>query len=102
MMNQKHVGHEGSTDVLTFDLGVEEASPSLEGDIAISVDTARREGENLGHSVEAELALYAVHGVLHLLDYRDDESHSAVKMHEMEDQILKSLGLGAVYSNSGP
>jgi probable rRNA maturation factor len=99
-MNQKHLHHEGPTDVLTFDLRDEDTDCGLEGEIALSVETARREGESIGHGVEAELALYAVHGVLHLLDYRDDAKDVAASMHAMEDRILGSLGLGAVYASS--
>ena len=98
-MNRKHLNHEGPTDVLTFDLREEEANADLEGEIALSVDTARREGESFGHGFEAELALYAVHGVLHLLSYRDDGKEAAAAMHVMEDQILESIGLGAIYAS---
>lgn len=99
-MNQKHLSHEGPTDVLTFDLRDEGADCDLEGEIALSVETAGREAESLGHSLDAELALYAVHGVLHLLNYQDDSRDAAATMHEMEDRILGSLGLGAVYASA--
>lgn len=99
-MNAEHLGHEGPTDVLTFDLREEGAEGGVEGEIAVSVDTARREAESLGHSVEAELALYAVHGVLHLLDYQDDTLDAASVMHQTEDRILELLGLGPVFASS--
>lgn len=97
VMNEQHLGHEGPTDVLTFDLR-EQGTCDLEGEIALSVDTARREGREREHSVETELALYSVHGVLHLLGYDDHTKVAAARMHDMEDRILESLGLGAVFA----
>jgi probable rRNA maturation factor len=100
LMNEKHLGHEGPTDVLTFDLREGSAEADIEGEIALSVDTARREAEKHSHGVEAELALYAVHGVLHLLQYQDDNAQAATLMHETEDRILDTLGLGAVFASA--
>ena len=100
LLNEKHLGHMGPTDVLTFNLQDGGVNAILEGEIALSVDTARREAERHGHGVEAELALYAVHGVLHLLEYQDDTPKAASRMHETEDRILDSLGLGSIYASS--
>lgn len=52
------------TDVLSFPMN----DPVLLGDIAISVDSAERQNDNL----DAELAFLAVHGCLHLLGYEDE------------------------------
>lgn len=97
-MNETYLQHEGPTDVLTFDLR-DTADSLLEGEIVISADTARRESTARGHSPEAELALYAVHGVLHLLGYDDKSPESAARMHEMEDQIFRQMGLHPVYDS---
>lgn len=97
-LNKKHLGHPGSTDVLTFDLS--DGGAEIEGEIVISLDTARREAKRRGHSASAEAALYAVHGVLHLLGYDDHEPRRAARMHRMEDEILASVGLRAVYASS--
>ncbi len=70
---------------------------SVEGEIVVSADTAAREARGRGHSFEAELALYAVHGTLHLLGYDDDNEQAAARMHELEDEILGAIGVGAVY-----
>ena len=96
-LNELHLGHAGPTDVLTFDLR-DAAGLPIEGEIAVSVDTARREAKRLGHDRDVELALYAVHGVLHLLGYRDDAGFRAAKMHRKEDEIMESLGWGKVYA----
>lgn len=118
-LNERHLHHKGPTDVLTFDLrdepgaapladdapdGVQSGAdnPQIEAEIVLSVDTAAREARKRGHGVRAELALYAVHGVLHLLGYDDHGAADAARMHEVEDEILAAIGLGAVYKASRP
>ncbi len=72
----------------------------VEGEIIVSADTAAREACARGHSCEAELALYAVHGTLHLLGYDDNDPGAADRMHEIEDEILTKLGVGAIYGTN--
>lgn len=96
-LNRKYLGHRGPTDVLSFDLrdGAEK-DPIIDGEIVISMETARREAKRRGHSVVAEASLYAVHGLLHLLGYDDHDPRRASKMHRVEDEILRSIKLGTV------
>ena len=138
-LNERHLHHQGPTDVLTFDLRDEPAtgvgragcgahkgrrytfraahkgrrytsvslgpvgarrtasSRVIDGEIVMSVETASREVKRLGHTVQAELALYAVHGTLHLLGYDDRTATEANLMHAVEDEILEAMGFGAVY-----
>ena len=102
VLNEKHLQHTGPTDVLTFDLRDEALdsdgeSCQIDGQIVVSVETAAREAAARGHGEEAELALYAVHGTLHLLGYNDADKAEAARMHELEDDILRSRGFGYVY-----
>lgn len=113
-LNKLHLNGEGTTDVLSFDLrddppaplvsngGPKRVAPGaadgpVEGEIVVSVDTAAREARKRGHTLEAELALYAVHGTLHLLGYDDRHEPDAARMHDLEDDILSGIGLGRVY-----
>jgi probable rRNA maturation factor len=106
-LNREHLDHEGPTDVLAFDLrdrigegrsdGIGPGGDGLEGELVISVDVAAREASRRGHGVDAEVALYAVHGTLHLLGYDDQQDEEAARMHELEDDILSSLGMGRVF-----
>ncbi len=103
-LNELHLGHKGPTDVLSFDLRDRKQDDSttftdrdVEADIVVSIDTAAREADRRGHDLSAELALYAVHGALHLLGYDDQEERGAARMHEVEDEILTSIGIGPVY-----
>ena len=102
-LNARHLNHEGPTDVLTFDLrdetdtDAESPAVDVEGDIVMSIETAAAQARQRGHGTDAEAALYAVHGVLHLLGYDDHDEWDAVRMHTVEDEILSSVGIGAVY-----
>lgn len=95
-LHERHLGQPGPTDVLSFNLS-ESDSEVLEGEVAVSVDTARREAAARGHSPEAELVLYCIHGTLHLLGFEDAQPGDAAKMHEIEDRLLTELGWGPVY-----
>ena len=105
-INETHLDHEGPTDVIAFDLRdendvranrVRNNGTPIDGEVVVCVDAARREAERRRHDVSAELALYAVHGTLHLLGYDDQSDEDAARMHEIEDDILVSIGLGPVY-----
>ena len=103
-LNQTYLHHQGPTDVLAFDLrdAVENETANvtpglLDGEIVVSVDTAAREAQARGHGLDAELALYVVHGALHLLGYDDRAEADAARMHAVEDEILASIGVGPVY-----
>ncbi|MCH7812605.1 MAG: rRNA maturation RNase YbeY [Planctomycetes bacterium] len=95
-LNEQYLGHQGPTDVLSFDLS-EPGQPGLEGEIVVSVETARREAEKRNHDVAAEVALYCLHGALHLLGYDDAQPDQARRMHETEDELLVAAGIGPVY-----
>ncbi|WP_041238214.1 rRNA maturation RNase YbeY [Gloeothece citriformis] len=67
--------------------------PLYLGDIIISIDTAKRQATEQGHSLTQELAWLAAHGFLHLLgwDHPDDESLSA--MLAQQETLLNNIGL---------
>lgn len=100
-LNERFLNHVGPTDVITFDLRESEVEGAngVDGEIIISTDTAAREALARGHEVDKELALYAVHGVLHLLGHDDADDADAAAMHVMEDEILTSLGMGRVFQS---
>lgn len=69
----------GATDVITFD----------HGEIVISTETAAENAQLYDRKLDEELALYIVHGLLHLGGYEDAEPEDARRMHELQEQILK-------------
>ncbi|WP_428386871.1 rRNA maturation RNase YbeY [Mucisphaera sp.] len=95
-LHDQYLQDPSTTDVLTFDLREDTGQP-IEGELVICVDEAERQAGELGHGVEKELLLYAVHGLLHLADYDDHDPDEAQRMHAEEDRILTAIGVGAVY-----
>ena len=79
------------TDVLAFALGAG-GTDGFDGEVIVSLDTARREAAAHGVEPAAELMLYAVHGVLHLLGYDDHTLADARRMHARAVAILEALG----------
>lgn len=96
-LNERHLGHEGPTDVLAFDLKDEPTGGTIDGQIVVSRDTAAREAAARGHDVLDEMRLYVVHGALHLAGRRDKTDADAKEMRQREEAILRSLGIGGVY-----
>lgn len=109
-LNRDYRGIDRPTDVLSFAMnegGEEEPDivyeieeeeelsglPDMLGDIIISVERAREQAEEYGHSLERELGFLFVHGFLHLLGYdHEDKEAEAVMMAKQED-VLAQVGL---------
>ncbi|MBV8585535.1 MAG: rRNA maturation RNase YbeY [Verrucomicrobia bacterium] len=71
----------GATDVITFE----------HGDVFISVETARRQAVEFGSSLEKELCLYLIHGLLHLVGFDDHSAEDAAIMNKLQAQLLERL-----------
>jgi len=99
MLHERYSKISGTTDVLTF--VQHDPHAGVEVDLAICADEAARRSADLGHSLENELALYAVHGLLHAAGFNDHNESDARSMHLQEDRILTELGIGAVYVPPG-
>jgi len=93
-LNKVYRGVDSATDVLAFPMREGEGAElnrNILGDIVISIDTARKQSEEVGHPLEDELTLLAVHGILHLLGYDDQKDDDAKIMREKEEKILSIL-----------
>ena len=89
-LNEKFRGVKEPTDVLAFPLGGEFISTeNLLGEVVISIDKAEEQARERGHSLESELALLTVHGVLHLLGYADEDEDKKKIMQAKENKILR-------------
>ena len=84
-LNKQYRNVDRPTDVLSFPLldldgdGDEFMPPELEtmlGDIVISLEKAREQSEEYGHSFEREVAFLTVHSMLHLLGYDHEKSEA--------------------------
>lgn len=108
-INLEQRGINAPTDVLSFPMfqltpGVPPAPEEVEadpgtglvplGDMVISLERARAQGEEYGHGPRRETAYLAVHSVLHLLGYDHlDEGPMKAQMRAREEAILAELGL---------
>ena len=100
-INREQRGVDRPTDVLSFPLGVDgkydiskETGCALLGDVVISLETAMRQADLYGHSLEREIGFLTVHSMLHLLGYDHETSPlEARKMREKEEQVLGELGI---------
>jgi probable rRNA maturation factor len=93
-VNEEFLGKAHETDVISFDLS---DGPRTSFELVVNVDEAVRQGRRRNHSVEAELALYVTHGLLHHLGFDDAGCEDARRMHAAEDAILEEAGFGRVY-----
>lgn len=89
-LNRDYRDLDEPTDVLSFPTGP--GAPVL-GDIAISVDTARRQAEARGAALEEELQFLALHGGLHLLGYDDVTDEGRDDMVRRMNAIAEHIGL---------
>ena len=92
-LNETYLQHQGSTDVITFDLsdGGLRRPREIDGEIVISVDMARREARRRRLPVTQELLRYAIHGTLHLCGYDDRTAAQRRRIRAAEDAVLAVL-----------
>ncbi|AHE96546.1 hypothetical protein THERU_07520 [Thermocrinis ruber] len=91
-LNKLYRNKDKPTDVLSFPIGEKVEDWLILGDIVISVDTAKRQAQELGHSLEEEIKRLLVHGLVHLLGY-DHElgGEEERKFFELEEFVLREL-----------
>lgn len=100
-LNREFRGVDRPTDVLSFALQEEtddepdilDYEDDLLGDIIISVERARDQAVEYGHSFERELVYLAVHGTLHLLGYDHEEEEDKAEMRRQEEAVMSQVGL---------
>ena len=85
-INQEYLNHDTLTDIVTFDNS--EDPKKIEGDIFISIERVKENGSVLGTSA-TELERVMVHGLLHLLGYKDKKKEDKALMTEKEDYYIK-------------
>lgn len=83
-LNRDYRGIDSATDVLSFSM--DEAQ--LWGDIYISLDTALKQAEEQGWDLEREVKFLALHGLLHLLGYNDEDEEGYNTMMQIVEKLL--------------
>lgn len=101
-INKQYRDKDRATDVISFaleEMGEDEIEivgadmPRVLGDIIISVDTAKAQAEEYGHSTNRELGFLALHGFLHLLGYDHMTKEDEEIMFTKQRDILEKYGL---------
>lgn len=100
-LNLEFRGKDRPTDVLSFPLlegdalaaEPEAGMPRMLGDIVVSVETAKRQAAEYGHSLEREIGFLLIHGLLHLLGEDHETPEQEDRMRERQRQVLEAWGL---------
>ncbi|MEE8155361.1 MAG: rRNA maturation RNase YbeY [Phycisphaerales bacterium] len=95
-LHEAHRGEDNTTDVLTFQTS--RVGDPIEADVAVSVDEAARRAPRLEHTIEREVLLYTLHGILHCAGFDDRTEEQSRAMHAEEDRILEAIGVGATFA----
>jgi probable rRNA maturation factor len=90
-LNRRYLKHDYPTDVLSFVLN--ESDGRLDGEVIISADTAAAAAAEIGWPATAEQLLYVIHGMLHLVGYRDTAAADKRAMRAAEEKYLRHFGL---------
>ena len=94
-LHRVHFSNPEPTDVMTFpDGGADPDSGRTHlGDLAVCVDVARREAHERGRETSAELTLYILHGLLHLLGFDDEDPRDQLEMWAVQRRLLATVGI---------
>jgi probable rRNA maturation factor len=93
VLNQQYLGVDAPTDVLAFPGGF--IDPDTQhiylGDVIISYPQAKRQADRVEHSLDDEIRLLVVHGILHLLGHDHHEPEKKALMWSAQAEILSHL-----------
>lgn len=87
-INKQYLKHDYFTDIVTFDYT---EGNVVSGEVYISVDRVKENGQTLGVNFKDELNRVIIHGVLHLLGYSDKTKALKYQMRKKEDSCLAQL-----------
>ena len=88
-LNQKFLGHAGSTDVITF--AYCENRKVVNGEIFVCLDDAVAQAKRFRTSWQSEVVRYVIHGILHLRGYDDLRAPNRHKMKREEGRLLRKI-----------
>lgn len=96
-LHARFFGDPTPTDVISFPLEADANQASsgeqAEGEVVVSVEFARCSAAEQGNTVDDEVALYVVHGALHLLGYDDVDPVERRAMKRAEKRVLDAVGV---------
>ena len=86
-LNRQFLRHDYITDVIAFPFD----DGGLLGDVVVSVERAREEALLRGIPMREEVLRYVIHGVLHLLGYRDKRPSDKKRMWARQEEIVEKI-----------
>ncbi|HTR42373.1 MAG TPA: rRNA maturation RNase YbeY [Pseudomonadales bacterium] len=93
-INEDFLGHEGPTDVITFDYQCSESgiqNPEMHGEVFVCVEVAEKQAKEFKTSRQSEVVRYIVHGILHLMGHDDMQPAARKKMKREEGRLVRKL-----------
>lgn len=90
-INKKYRFENASTDVISFAADNEFIKKNILGDIFICPEIAKKQAEQFKHSLEKEIAILSIHGILHLLNY--DHAADNGEMNIIQDYLVSIINL---------
>ena len=100
-INHRYLDHDWPTDVISFGLS-DPDDETLAGEIVISAEMAATTAHEAGVAAQDELALYVVHGLLHLCGHDDATDPARLVMRRREGEVLAAAGLTNTFPAAGP
>ena len=85
-INQKHLNHDYLTDIITFDFS--ERTNTAEGDLYISVERVEENAKQYNVFFISELIRVVIHGLLHLIGYKDESEKEKKRIRSLENKYL--------------
>src|SRR5690554_3571009 len=93
-INRQYLNHDYFTDIISFDYSeydYETQKTLVSGDLFISLDTVRSNSQLIGVEFEEELHRVIIHGVLHLLGFKDMTEQEEKEMRKEEEECLRNM-----------
>ncbi len=87
-INNKHLQHDFYTDIITFDY---RENNTISGDIFISVDRVKENAEINNEDFENELNRVLIHGILHIIGYKDKTKKDSELMRKKENEYINTF-----------
>ena len=87
VINKKYLNHDYNTDIITFNYS--KKNNEIDGEILISFEDAGINAKKYKTNYGKEICRLIIHGVLHLLNYNDNNKKNRAIMKQMENKLIK-------------
>ncbi len=93
-INRQYLNRDRPTNVISFPMREGDfpgINPQLLGDVVISLERAKKEAAEKGNRMEDELNFLLIHGILHLLGYRHEDSEKEAEIMREKEETFMSI-----------